>query len=165
MPHNFKKLIRVFGLIILGLVIFFFYIMLVNKCRFEPNDSLNIVSKNEEANIFDFIYGNELVKDSEIISNKYKLNKNDLIKILFITHHDLEKKMHLNFNVLYSIEGSKFVSNIDSTLYRSNFSCSSIYYSKLSKHFNIDEELIKEIILTYQLILYSRHSEYKDDIN
>ncbi|MDP8201868.1 MAG: hypothetical protein P9M11_06960 [Candidatus Tenebribacter burtonii] len=165
MSHNFKKSIRIFGQIIFVLLIFFFYILIVNKCSIEPNDSQNIDSTNIKVNIFDMIYGSDLEKDSEIISNKYKLNKNDLKKILFITHHDLEKKMHLNFNVLYSMEGSKFVSNIDSTLYRRNYTCSSSYYSKLSKHFKIDEEIMKEIILTYQLILYSRHSEYKNDID
>ncbi len=129
MSINYKKVIRFFGHIIIIIIISFLYFIFVYKCSVKSNDSDNIDRTNIEVNIFDTIYGIDLEKDAEVISNKYKLNKKEVIKILFITHHDLEKKMHLNFNVLYSMEGSEFISNIDSTLYRRNFTSSSFYYS------------------------------------
>ena len=116
--------------------------------------------QEQEINLFDILYGDDLLIDALLFSKKYNLSEKKTRELLFLIQYKLVNPNSIsNFKILYEIDSSEVVTYVDSTLYNYKVVDFEEYFSKLSEYFQINEETMADIMINYKKIIINRERD------
>ena len=66
--------------------------------------------------------------------------------------------LHEKKHIIFEIEKSEFITAIDSTLFRENYNNDDEYFNTLANYYNLAEEKLADLIITYKEIIRYREN-------